>query len=1039
MITPDLRMLTLIGQGKAHPSFSLSSVIESSDDELIRGYAAWASATKQKHTSIAFHVSSMRGSDKNIGSFQSPVKTVRCAVESALPGDRIIIHEGVYRECIKPYCSEISIEAAQDEVPPVVCAMDEWSSEWFRDESNIYYVRITPNVGCEQIFVNSVLLTEVKEKEKLCLYSMWVDEDNSRIYVCLPDHPGRCKVERSVRQQCFVPIVRGLENIKVSGIRFVGGCAPIWAGPTWHSVNQLSVVDVNAGANFTIENCEISYGNAQGLNLGMGGFAKSAMNIPIVNKDISMLDLGEYGEPYIYAFVKWIKEHSVGGFHTVRGNKIHDNGISGIVAFYSHDLGIEYNEIVDNCIKPGVVGTCEECGIKFHAVDDSLIKKNKIERCCYGIWLDGDCARDRITQNLIVDSKPYGIFHEMSDGPVMIDSNTIIDTREGSDAAECGFYTHDGNNAHFFRNFVKGTQYGVKIRALLHRYKYLGVHTTTSGNKIYNNFFVNNSKGGISRMPEMPRCEDNWSDNNVFWNHGKAVLIYLENSSDVGLLWENSITGRKLGLSGSGDRDVELLDWSKSGNDLNSCMVVSAIFDLGTPRELSERIALEDVDFYQWHTPFELVDVQELIGLVNFPLKGWSLSRTVWLSPFSGIQIWKDSHGIATRIFGWNSKLTWEEEVDKRFCDGEVQPSIAIPPQAAGQKFSTVIGKGWSVLRRELEVTLKDSWIEVVTREGTVAGDYSVVLHNGIGWMCVPVHVGELLEVRKIELSIQNGKEVVVTIASNANHTRTINIALSGNGFLINRQEFFGGHETHIVSIPFGVVNFTVGEISVDVSSPDDNISIKRSLMASFACASREPSPLYSMGEFPYAVFPETLKKKAEDIQHTLRAAWRAWYNDKFLIVKVIAVHPIHRAFQRTMDRIHCEDGLKIGVMSPGGKAAVIGMALRSDDGQMIMGLCKTANEKDYPVGEYSSKGSKFTGLITREKDSYVTTYSVEIPWDLINLDGPPDKFTQLPFSIMLSKDDGEGTDYYGLRWFDGIKYDDKEGKEEHFGRLWIV
>ena len=48
-----------------------------------------------------YHVS-VKGSDKNDGSSQRPFKTISAAARAAMPGDNVIVHEGVYRERVNP-------------------------------------------------------------------------------------------------------------------------------------------------------------------------------------------------------------------------------------------------------------------------------------------------------------------------------------------------------------------------------------------------------------------------------------------------------------------------------------------------------------------------------------------------------------------------------------------------------------------------------------------------------------------------------------------------------------------------------------------------------------------------------------------------------------------------------------------------------------------------------------------------------------------------------------------------------------------------
>lgn len=52
-------------------------------------------------TSREWHVS-VSGNDNDTGTLVSPLRHIQCAADKAQPGDKIIIHEGIYRESIAP-------------------------------------------------------------------------------------------------------------------------------------------------------------------------------------------------------------------------------------------------------------------------------------------------------------------------------------------------------------------------------------------------------------------------------------------------------------------------------------------------------------------------------------------------------------------------------------------------------------------------------------------------------------------------------------------------------------------------------------------------------------------------------------------------------------------------------------------------------------------------------------------------------------------------------------------------------------------------
>ena len=75
-----------------------------------------------------FHVAK-QGNDKNDGSISAPFLTIQKAADLASAGDTVIVHEGEYREWIKPKSSgnshtqRITYEAAKGEHVVIVCKL----------------------------------------------------------------------------------------------------------------------------------------------------------------------------------------------------------------------------------------------------------------------------------------------------------------------------------------------------------------------------------------------------------------------------------------------------------------------------------------------------------------------------------------------------------------------------------------------------------------------------------------------------------------------------------------------------------------------------------------------------------------------------------------------------------------------------------------------------------------------------------------------------------------------------------------------------
>jgi hypothetical protein len=148
------------------------------------------------------------------------------------------------------------------------------------------------------------------------------------------------------------------------------------------------------------------------------------------------------------------------------------NGLAGWHAGANQNLLIEDNLVEDIGGLP-VQGHVEHGAIKILRVTSSLVRRNVIRHCVndiVGIWLDGECANNRVTQNLVHDINGMGIFFEINCGPNMADNNIFLNT------ASHGFYSHDSSRHIVMQNLIANVKKGsaVHIRyAAVSRFGYL--------------------------------------------------------------------------------------------------------------------------------------------------------------------------------------------------------------------------------------------------------------------------------------------------------------------------------------------------------------------------------------------------------------------------------------------------------------------------------------------------------------------------------------------------------------------------------------
>ena len=197
-----------------------------------------------------YHVSISSGSDLNDGSRTAPFRTISKAAETAELGDRVVVHEGVYREWVKPAHSghssttRIVYEAAEGEKAVIKGSevIDDWSrnsdgvwqttvsNDMFGDY-NPYSVRIDGDwfvrpeeypLHTGQVYFDGKGYLEAHSYEHLLeTAETWyaiVDEaeNTTAIYANFGDNdPCSATVEINVRRSCFYPEKTGINYIRI--------------------------------------------------------------------------------------------------------------------------------------------------------------------------------------------------------------------------------------------------------------------------------------------------------------------------------------------------------------------------------------------------------------------------------------------------------------------------------------------------------------------------------------------------------------------------------------------------------------------------------------------------------------------------------------------------------------------------------------------------------------------------------------------------------------------------------------------------------
>jgi len=403
----------------------------------------WDDQTVYRKT---YHVAGRnpQASDENPGTEEKPWKTIGRAAEVVRPGEKVVVHEGVYRECVSPRRGGngpegmIAYEAAKGD-SVVVSGAVEWKPQcrpssgwgrargakavWMADLPAEAFVGYNPflarNIHEEfviyrnlddvpkymlrrgMVFVDGRPLKQVFRYADLAGQdgAFWVEEPGLRIHFRLAGdaEPGKAAFEVTAREQVFAPRERGLGYIRVSGFQFERAADGV-------PVPQRAMVSTSRGHHWIIENNRLRWANACGMDVG--------------NQD-------------------WkASPPAQGGRHVLRGNRVSDCGVCGIAGCSAVDYTLVEDNLVERVGGLEIERMWEVAGLKFHTAKGVLIRRNTFRDLhrAAGVWLDYLNANCRVTGNVFtnISSANGALFVEVSHAANLLDRNVFWDIRPSS-------------------------------------------------------------------------------------------------------------------------------------------------------------------------------------------------------------------------------------------------------------------------------------------------------------------------------------------------------------------------------------------------------------------------------------------------------------------------------------------------------------------------------------------------------------------------------------------------------------------------------
>ena len=383
-----------------------------------------------------------QASDNNPGTIEKPLKTINAAAQRLQPDEKVIVHEGIYRECIQPARGGtspdkmIDYEAAEGE-NVIVKGSEIWKPQfrqssgyqlqteakdvkiWMATIPEYFFKAYNPFLARdvyryisewgrpgEPEWMNRALLyrgsvyMDGKPMKQVLNYgelaktenAFWVEDPGLRLHMHFANDLDTSKTfEITTREQLFAPKDFGLAYIKISGFAFEYAADGL-------PVPQRAAVSAMRGHHWIIENNRIEWVNACGLDIGSQTFDAEPMKI--------------------------------GGGHIVRNNIIRNIGICGIAGLKLDHTLIE-NNLIENVGYLDMERNCESAGLKFHEPHNTLIRQNIFRHIHHasGLWFDTNSENCRIANNVFVDiiTLYAGVLMEINYEQNLIDHNIFWD------------------------------------------------------------------------------------------------------------------------------------------------------------------------------------------------------------------------------------------------------------------------------------------------------------------------------------------------------------------------------------------------------------------------------------------------------------------------------------------------------------------------------------------------------------------------------------------------------------------------------------
>jgi hypothetical protein len=357
---------------------------------------------------------STSGNDGAEGSAAKPLRTITKAVSRALPGEKILVSAGVYRESVVFGCggssenTRITLEALN--AGKVTLKGSDRKTGWIKGKNKLWKCSLDSTIKELMLFSNGEKLVNVPTLQECSIAFRWMREEEKGKTVIWANFgagdPNVLLTEVAVRK-FGISAKANVDYITIKGInvtQIANDYASIYT-------EQPGAIDTKNGKHWDILNCSVSDCRAVGISIGVSGH---------IYEDIT---------PRKPEFSDYTDMIAV-GHHNIKNNHIFNCGQAGIFGL----LGGTSSTIEDNLIENinqdrGYTGT-ESAGIRLAMSVDAAIVHNLVRRIngenSYGIFLGPIFQGTKVSRNIVSDSEA-GLFYLFKNhGPALFDNNILV-------------------------------------------------------------------------------------------------------------------------------------------------------------------------------------------------------------------------------------------------------------------------------------------------------------------------------------------------------------------------------------------------------------------------------------------------------------------------------------------------------------------------------------------------------------------------------------------------------------------------------------